>query len=223
MSDTSSAERLVRLAHAGWNDVSDRILAGLCHDLNGRVTSLAGMVQLLQFDEEASSMAPFLDEEVQRLEESVRQVRMLAGEPEEEPEPIHLPEVLPSLLALFSKHRHMEGVETQLTVRDGLIPVLGRWTLTGRAILLALSAAGWEALHRDRTVTVLAEPANGAVMQVLVRARGPRREIDESPPKAARTEGMSGIAELLEGGWVEREFPDGIEFGLELPALRRRS
>lgn len=139
MSQIPSQKRLQCLAQAGWSDVSDRILAGLCHDLNGRVTSLAGMVQLLQLDEDSASMSPFLDQEVSRLEGSVRMVRRLAGEQDEDPEPLHLPEIVPDLVGLFGKHRHLEGLETTLEMDPGLLPVVSRWTLLARSILILLS------------------------------------------------------------------------------------
>ena len=217
MTDFSAELRRSRLADAGWSDVQDRILAGLCHDLIGRVTSLAGMVQLLQLDEDSSSMAPFLDEEVQRLERSVRLVRGLAGEPNEEPEPIHLPEILPELRALFSKHRFMEVLEVTMRLEDGLIPTRGRWTLTGRAVLLLLSLAGWEALRRDRRVEVTVS-SDEARLMIAARAPGEVRET-EVPPEAAQRAGMPGIAELLGGGWSEKETPNEAVFTLELQKL----
>lgn len=222
MPEFSDEVRLSSLAAAGWSDVCDRIVAGLCHDLNGRVTSLAGMVQLLRLEEDSGSLIPFLEEEVGRLERTVALLRSTAGEPLESPEPLHLPEFVPELVQLFDRHRHLEVLETGTTFGDGLLPVRARFTYLGRAILILLSIAGREAMIRERRLALEVD-LDGETGRVRVTARAGEvlRDPSERPDPAGRAAGMPRVAELLGGVWSERVDDDGASWSLELPAMGR--
>ena len=223
MPQESSAERLSHLARAGWGDVSDRILAGLSHDLNGRVTALAGMVQLMQLDDDTATLAIYLEQEVVRLEESVRLVRRLAGESDEEPEPLHLPEVLPELMALAGKHRHQESVEATLDLDPGLLPVVSRWTLLSRSFLLLMSLAGHESLRRGRTIAVSVAPGEDHCAHLVARIEGAVDDSIAVPEPAALASGMPGITSLLDGSWDSSESSEVVELRISLPMMGRKS
>lgn len=144
------------LARAGWPFVADRLLAGIVHDLNGRVTSLGGMIQLLALGDEAGGVVPFLEEEVARLEASVKLVSLLAGEPDPEPEPLDVAELLPPLLELHRRHRGMEAVDLRLELAASP-QVVAAWSLFGRVLLMALAAAGSQALTRGHRLAIRAD------------------------------------------------------------------
>ena len=77
------------LAAAGWLRVEDDLLGGIGHDLNGRVSSLDGLLQILALDgPEETPVSEYLREEVVRLAEVVRVLRSLGGELDGDPQPL---------------------------------------------------------------------------------------------------------------------------------------
>lgn len=207
------------LVRAGWLEAADHLLGGLTHDLNGRVTSLGGMAQLLALDEDARSMVPFLEEEVRRLEAAVRLLALMGGDGDPTPEPLPLNELSERLVELHRRYRGLEGVEVTLD-RAGPCRVLAPWPLFGRALLLLMAHAGHEALLRSRRLDVVVRPGSGpGEVAVRLAAPGSRAEVAR-PTWRHPIEPLMGLFRRL-GGVLRRESgPDRYQLALDLTARR---
>ncbi len=58
-----------------WRDVSDALLAGLTHDLNGRVSALQGLLHVVSLGDPGDEVMALLLAESERLEETVALLR----------------------------------------------------------------------------------------------------------------------------------------------------
>lgn len=176
MAQVTTGNRDHALRDAGWPAVVEHLIRGIGHDLNNRVQTLLSLIQLLQLDEDVTSLIPLLEKEVDQLEEVVTLIRLIPGAPSEEDELIHLPEFLPPLLKLHGIQKELEPVERTLEVDDqDLMPVRAPWTYLARSILLLLAAAAEEALARDRTL-VIRVSAHGGEAVLEARAGGGRSD-----------------------------------------------
>lgn len=221
MPDRAPTADAAALARAGWDQVLDRILQGIGHDLNNRVQSLMSLVQLVQLDEEISSLAPFLEKEVDHLEQVVTLLRLLPGEPGERTELIHLPEILPRLVRINRIQKHLETVERSLEMdTDGVMPVRARWSYLSRSILVFLAGAAREAELRERRLD-LTLVGNGDRLAIRADAPGDRSREAEARTEAARMSRFGEVAEALGGSYVERNGDGGARFTLELPQVGR--
>ena len=148
--------------------MADNVLGGVCHDLVGRVSSLDGLIQLLQLDgAEKTPVVPYLEEEVGRLQEVVRVLRLIPGDLDADPEPMLVEELARRATDLHRKHRGLETLETRLDVEPGLQPVLVNPARASRSLLILLALAGRAALEREsRSVQVV---ASGTADEVVLR------------------------------------------------------
>jgi signal transduction histidine kinase len=211
------------LARAGWLSVADRIMAGIAHDLNGRVTSLAGMAQLLALDDDARGMAPFLDEEIRKLQASVRLVALMVGELEGEPETLEPGEFLPAVLDLHRRHRGLESVELRLDEEDAPAVTTG-WTLLARTLLLVLAIAGSAAAERGRVLRVRASGgAKGGLLLDLLAPGERDHDAPRSAPYAWRPdlELVAGVVTLLPATLEAQEGPDAFRLSVSFPTATR--
>jgi hypothetical protein len=217
MTTPSADGQAVLLANAGWPAVLDRLLQGLGHDLNNRVQSLLSLVQLFQIDDETESLRPFLEKEVDQLEEVVMLLRLIPADPDEPLELIHIPDVAERLVALSRVQKNLEVVTRRVEIRpEGVMPVRTQWSLLNRFLLTLLAAGAWEALRRDRHLQVTVSGADGQVRVTLVMEGPP--QADSTPPATASVEGLIALAESV--SWevsVVRE-DERAELTLVLPS-----
>lgn len=210
------------LVRAGWLDVADRLLGGLTHDLNGRVTSLGGMAQLLALDDDARSMVPFLEQEVRRLDAAVRLLALMGGDGEQAPEPIRLDEVVEALVELHRRHRGLESVEVGVD-RAGPCHLTAPWPLVGRALLLLFAHGGHEALARSRHLDVVVRPRS-ASGDVAVRVAAPGSVTGGVRPNWRHP--IEPLAQLFAhlGGALRRDVsPDRYQLTVDLAPRRPRA
>jgi hypothetical protein len=210
------------LARAGWLTVSTSLMTGIVHDLNGRVTSLAGLVQLLSIDD-TGGIAPFLEEEVRRLDGSVRLMGLLAGETGGERELVALDRLLGPLVDLHRRRPGLEGVEIDLEFGD-VPPILADARLLAQTVLLVFAAAGQGALARGRRVDVFAgtHARGGALLRAS--APGPRDGPVRPPQGAAPSEALHQLARRLPAKLRRDEAADGLRMSLHFaPAARGRA
>jgi hypothetical protein len=157
-------------ASGAWSWVSDQVVAGLCHDLSDRLSSLMGLLQLAELDGaiEPSVGAPFRSE-LERVEELVRLFRLLPGGRTERAEPVRLVEALPVVSALLRRHRGLESM--RLVVETGADPVIrARWgTLVRLLLLLAATAArGARAAGSTEVLVRIGSTESSAVVELMV-------------------------------------------------------
>jgi hypothetical protein len=135
---------LKRLDEAGWPLVVESVISGVCHDLNGRVNSLASLTYLLNSGGEWAKSSGVVEEELQRLEELSRLLRTLTME-EAGPKPLALSDSLPSLVSLVQVQPGLGGVRVDLNLPPDLPAIRLDQTLFTRCVLLVLSAVAEEA------------------------------------------------------------------------------
>src|SRR5690625_120574 len=123
-----------------WNEISEEIIAGIGHDLNDRLYSLFGLVQLGELDQSIdSALSKSLMRELSRVQELVELLRLLSRPIAEEPEPIRLTDLLPTLQSLVEKHRGVDAID--LVIVKGADPLVsGLWTEVFRELMIAVIA-----------------------------------------------------------------------------------
>ncbi len=213
----SAAEALAR---AGWPLVADRLLAGIVHDLNGRVTSLGGMIQLLTLGDEVGGVVPFLEEEISRLEASVKLVSLLVGDPDPEPEPLDVAELLPAFLELHRRHRGMEMLDVRLELVTSP-RVVAVWSLLGRVLLMALAAGGAQALARGRRLGIRADshPDGGLLLDLLAPGEVEGAAAAAAPYAAPDLDRLREVAALLPAHLEVHGEPSAFRLQIHFPRM----
>ena len=155
------------LARAGWDAVADRLMSGLTHDLNGRIASLHGLVQLARMTAE-SDLDIHVEEEARKLEDIVALFGLLAGTPGTEPEPMALGEHLPQLISLHSLDRSLHRIDTILDEAEQAPPILVNWCVFTRAFLILANQVGASAReHGAGSVRIAYGPANDGLLLTI--------------------------------------------------------
>jgi len=158
------------LAAAGWLRVEEDIMSGVRHDLNGRVSALDGLLQIVEMDgAERTPVREYLQAEVERLWETVRVLSYLAGDLEGPVEPHLAADVVARVVALHRRHRDLDKVATEAVVADGLPPFRAPLPFLLRALLIILSEAGRQALGAGVARVVLEVRREGGELLFEVR------------------------------------------------------
>lgn len=155
----------VLLARAGWLRVQDDIHGGLCHSLNGRVSSLDGLLHILHMDESAEvKVMGFIEDETTRLAEIVATLRRLSGVSGREVEALRPEDLLEQAAALHRCHRGLENLRTHVTVAGDTPPVRTSPPRLLRVLLIVLSRLGQAAMKAKAPgLNVLAQAEDGRV------------------------------------------------------------
>jgi hypothetical protein len=183
------------LDEAGWNVVRDRIIRGICHDLNGRANAVSNIGFLMEGGETPwPDVEGIVEGELQRLDEASRLLRLL---PDDEPEigllaPGDLLRLLPSLIRL---QPGLEHVEVRPDAAETLAAIRMDETLFTRALLVLASRAAEDSLLLGNREVRLAD-------------RGPEGTVVVGPllPDKARLEpvGTGDLTSMIPPGGVER-------------------
>jgi len=202
------------LDQAGWGLISDRIIHGLCHDLSGRAGSISGLTFLLESqDGGASSVLPFLNEELAQLEVAVRLLRLLpddAGEPE-----LLAPgEIMEDLILLVRTQRGLENVAVSMEGFSQAPALRVNRTLFIRVMTVLLTGAAERvALEKLDGVNIRAS-GDGAELRLdlfpaPLPGEMPNPGNDDLPRQAVGSQGMRICRDVLgEEGVDLREVPD---------------
>jgi hypothetical protein len=123
-----------------WGAVLDKLILGVSHHISNRVSTLAGVSEILAGDDTLPPIIGVLSGEVPKLEEAVRLLRLLAvsEEGEEAVEPIRLVE---DAIALAKLHPDFTGVVYTTVGGSETPPVLAYPVALTHEILVALSCA----------------------------------------------------------------------------------
>lgn len=205
------------LARAGWLEFQDDILGGLCHDLNSRVASVAGLLQLLELGaSDAPQTLAYLGPETERLERIADLLGCLSGRADAPPEAFELAELVTRALPLLACHRPLASVEVRLQERPALAPVRASRPRLLRALLLTLRHASATARTSGvGTVDVELDESDGKVALRVGWADGDRRW---DPASADGAWNPLGQLLALDGGELHLE-PGAVR--VTLPGLRR--
>ncbi len=127
------------LERAGWSRLADRLIHGICHSLNGRITALSSVLYFLESPgHDPPSMASLLEPELKRLQEAERFLRLLPDD-RTGPRPLAPGEVLPFLSRSLTLQRGLEGVKVDLRLPPDTPGVRVDQALFVRSMLLLLS------------------------------------------------------------------------------------
>lgn len=136
----------VLLAEAGWFEVLDDLHGGLCHDLNGRVSSLDGLLQILQLDgPDDTNVISYIESEAGRLAETVQVLRTLSGRLDVPPQALAAQDLVTRALALHRRHRGLEIHQHRYEMTQDLPPFRASLPRVLRVLLVVLSRAGRDA------------------------------------------------------------------------------
>lgn len=152
-----------------WYPVLDQLIAGVSHQLSNRIATLAGVSDLLAGDPTIPPILRALSEEVPRLEESLRLLRLLTVPDGEGEEPLEPARIVHDALALARVHPASKGAAFDVVLPPSLPPVLAAPTRAVHRVAAALVRAGAR--------------APGAVIRVRAAAAG--REVSLSIDDAA--------------------------------------
>ena len=125
-----------------WIEVSDALLAGITHDLNGRVAALGGLLQVLVGEAADPEVLALLRREGERLDATVALLRSYPRGAERAPEAIDPRELLPELLALHARRDDREGASARVEIAPAAPPARADRIWLGRALLVLFARAG---------------------------------------------------------------------------------
>ena len=151
------------LVRAGWQRLSDRILAGSCHDLNGRSSALYGLSELARAGDDPEFLADALASEARRIQGLGTALRALSSRSPDRSRPLSVADHLDDLASLFALQPGAERFRVEVVSDPATPAVEAPWRTLGRAILLAMNVV---AAH------VLAGGTGGGLRLVLAPAGG---------------------------------------------------
>ena len=125
-----------------WIEVSDALLAGITHDLNGRVAAVAGLLQVLVGERPDAEALALLRREGERLDAAVALLRSYPRGAERAPAAIDPRELLPELLALHARRDDRAGAIARLEIAPAAPPARADRTWLGLALLVLFARAG---------------------------------------------------------------------------------
>lgn len=120
--------------------VLEQLLVGVSHHISNRVSTLAGVSDILSQDPSVPPILRALADEVPKLEESIRLLRLLAA-PEEGEEPIEPLRIVDDAIGLAKLHPELRGVSYKVEAGDAP-PVLAKPVELTHRIVVALVEAG---------------------------------------------------------------------------------
>lgn len=172
----------------GWRRTGDLLVRGICHELNGRLAVLSGLLELSMmdgaFDAEASQM---MREAVARMESLVSLLRVVPATEWSGSEPVRLADAVGAALTLLECMPGLEDVETALEVDGDPPPVEAEWSPLVKALVLVLHAAATEGAARlapriasaeDGVTLSLAMPASRVAAAVVGAAAEAVKALD---------------------------------------------
>lgn len=215
--ELSASTVAVHLARAGWPALVHRLLGGVVHDLNGRITATGGVAQLLAFGDDPTEMAGALGDEVHKLTETAGALSLLvAGHEPPGGHGVALAETLPALVAVERRHRGLRDVAFDV-VADPATPVTRAGAgVVVPVVLLALTRAGEEATRRDGTVRI-ATGRRGDDVTVTMEATGRTRPDPRPSGPAPAPDALVQVVEAGGGSLVWTAAPGGFRGRLVLP------
>lgn len=126
----------------GWSEVLDKLILGMTHQISNRVATLAGVSDILAGDPTVPPILRALSDEVPKLEESIRLLRLLAAPENEAEEALEVHRLVDDAIALAHLHPDATDVDYIIESCRSAPPVLARpVTLTHEILVVLISAA----------------------------------------------------------------------------------
>lgn len=223
------AERTDEAHAAGpeWHRVSDCMIAGLCHELNDRIASLRGILQIARLDEAVDGgIADQLDAELERLARASRLLRLLPADRTGPPVATSPADVLADVLELQQHCGGLEDVPVDADIAPDTPPVFVDPASLRRVLALVLASAARAAGGRVRLRTAADDDDVLFDVAVLSGADEPK---ETAPPAGVEPDPLAiaaaGAALRAMGGQLDdvRSTPPRLRIRLpSLAAIRRR-
>ena len=198
----------------GWRGVAGLLVAGIGHDLNGRLTALMGIAHVARHTGADPELLDVLDDQVKRLEQSIRALRSWPVGAPGNPELTRIKDVLPPMLELYECRGG--GDDVALEVEEGPSNAIRiRIRPFMEAILLLLAAAEHDTNGGHRPLEVRYGSDDGEAW-LAIRAKNGGKAADGVVD--SRT--VEEAKELLEsaGARLARADADGEGVHLEVRA-----
>ncbi|NNF26383.1 MAG: hypothetical protein HKO53_03045 [Gemmatimonadetes bacterium] len=203
------------LSAAGWPCLADRILAGGCHDLNGRASALYGLAELARAGEEENFLNEALSTEAKRIQTLAASLRTLSDRAPDDPRPISIREELGPAAALFSLQPGGERFRLDIQADPATPAAFAPSRSLTRAILLALNVVAANVLrtHSSGTLRLTAAPAEGRP-GLMIEGRG-RASAHGADPGSRELRERFGewpveLSDAFEGLGAEVHFQGGV-------------
>jgi hypothetical protein len=162
-------------ASAGWSLLLEQVLDGVAHQLSNRVAFLAGAAEIVGRDATVPPVLRALADEIPKLEETLRLLRLLTPFEHEGTEPAEIALLVNDAVALAQLHPAIKHVRLHSTIARSLQPVVVRPTAFTRRVLMALVAAA--DTEGKGTVQGTADASDAASPTVTISARDDAGEI----------------------------------------------
>jgi len=166
---------------AEWANVAEQLLDGVTHQLSNRVALLSGISQILGSDETVPPILRALADEVPKLEETLRLLRLLGSAHEDHAEAADVWPLLRDAATLAALHPALRDVEVTIPEVAGVPPVVAPPLGTTRAVAAAIVRASLAAdpsspvavvvTHDEMVVRVAAGAEPPTVLPTLLAAR----------------------------------------------------
>ncbi len=135
------------LSAAGWGCLADRILAGGCHDLNGRSSALYGLAELARAEDDPEFLSEALSTEAKRIQTLAASLRTLSDRAPDDPRPLSIREELDSVAELFSLQPGGERFRIDIVSDSATPAAYAPCRALTRAVLLALNVVAANVLR----------------------------------------------------------------------------
>lgn len=123
-----------------WASILDKLLLGVTHNISNRVATLAGVSDILSGDPATPPILRALGDEIPRLEEGIRLLRLLAVPDDEGDEALEATRATDDAISLAGLHPACRNVRFEIKGRREAPPVIARPTALTHAIVAALVA-----------------------------------------------------------------------------------
>lgn len=137
-----------------WGPVLDKLLLGVTHNISNRVATLAGVSDILSGDPTIPPILRALADEVPRLAEAIRLLRLLAVPDDEGEEALETTRIADDAISLAALHPDCRNISFELTARRDVPPVVARPTALTHAIVVALTSAAGTLCVAGKIVSV---------------------------------------------------------------------
>ncbi len=124
-----------------WASVLDQLLLGVTHNISNRVATLAGVSDILSGEAAIPPILRALADEVPRLEEGIRLLRMLAVPEDEGEEALEATRAVDDAISLAEVHPACRNIRFYMENRKDAPPVVARPTVLTHALVTVLVAA----------------------------------------------------------------------------------
>jgi hypothetical protein len=155
---------------ARWAAVLDDLLLGITHNISNRVATLAGVSDILAGDPTIPPILRALADEVPRLEEGIRLLRLLAAPEDEGEEALEATRVADDAMSLARLHQSARNTVFEVAATRNVPPVVARPTALTHELVVALVAAAEQAGDRAGGEEAIGETAR---VQLAFSTEGP--------------------------------------------------